>query len=213
MGLSFLQHKSTIIVHLIWTEGVKTMKKMKMLGTLSAVALTLGTAGCGVGNSTTPSPTKTSDSESVSQVKKECKDMELVSGKAYSGDKDEVWYCNDDDTTGSSTHSGGGMFFYPMMGGYYNGSTMKSKHNVDVSNYKPGTAKTKVSTNQYNKAAKVKLPASKRPVSSTTHAKPSTGSKSSTFSSSKPSKSSTSSKISSSSSSKGFGSSFSSSGG
>lgn len=174
------------------------MNKKKMLGTIGAVALTLGTAGCGTAdNKVVENP---SNSE-FAEMQKECDELELVSGNPYSGGEDEVWYCDDDNDGGGSHVSG--MFFYPFYGGYYNADTMKSKHNVDVSKYKAGTSTTKVSANQYNKAAKVKLPSYKGAGSSV---------KNSSVKSNPTGKTSSGGKISS-GSSKGFGSSGMSSGG
>ena len=169
------------------------MNKKKMLGTIGAVALVMGTtAGCG---------NSEPDTTTMSDISQECDDLELVQGTAYSGDEKEVWYCDDDDNDGGSHVSG--MFFYPLYGGYYNADTMKSKHNVDVSKYKAGTSTTKVSANQYNKAAKVKLPSYKGSGSSV---------KNSSVKSNSSGKTSSGGKVSS-GSSKGFGSSGMSSGG
>lgn len=179
------------------------MNKKKMLGTIGAVALTLGTAGCGTAdNQVVENPS----SSQFAEMQEDCDELELVSGDPYSGSDKEVWYCDDDNDGGSHVS---GMFFYPFYGGYYNASTMKSKHNVDVSSYKPGTTATKVSASQYNKAAKVKLPSYKGSGSSVKSGAVKSGTVKSNSSSSK----SSSGKVSSGSSSKGFGSSFSSSGG
>lgn len=194
----------------------------KMFGAISAVALTMGTAGC-----STPPADNTNTSVQVGENKnvpdsmKECKNLELVQGDAYSGKDKEVWYCADDDNDSGSHFSG--MFFYPLTGQYYDAKSLKKKHKVNVTSYKPGTSAKKVSVSEYNKAAKLKLPPyqPKTSVKSTTNAigskptKPSSTSKpkisSSTKSKSSVTSSPRSSYKSSSSSSRGFGSSFSSS--
>jgi len=192
----------------------------KMLGAISAVALTMGTAGCSTPpTDNTNKPVQVGQNSKTSNSMKECKNMELVQGDAYSGKDKEVWYCGDDDNDDRDSHFSG-MFFYPMTGQYYDSNTLKSKHKVDVSTYKPGTSTKKVSVSEYNKAAKLKLPAyqPKQSVKSTTTSKTTSSgykkpSSSSISNSTKTKSSSSSSFKSSTSSSKGFGSSFSSSGG
>lgn len=204
-------------------------KNKKMMVTISAFALALTTAGCGTQTNypeeevefTDDKNTNVSDStDSKSPVNTECKNLELVQGEAYSGNEDEVWYCNDED----DEHFG--SFFYPFVAGYVTSSLLSSKHKINVSKYKPGTSKKIVNGKTYNKHYKGPIHSSKKPIQSVKPSKSSGSTSGKGMSSSKSTKSSgtfgsgsssksskSSSSFSSGSSSKGFGSSGFSSGG
>ncbi|WP_442638185.1 DUF1190 domain-containing protein [Rossellomorea marisflavi] len=136
------------------------MNKKQMLTGISVVALSLATAGCaptpensdsfGTYSQSDESVKPDTKNENVAEKKpaESCKNMELVQGEAYSGDEKEVWYCNDE---GSSNH---GSFFMPFVAGYFTSNLLNSKHGINVSDYKPGSSKKIVSSDQYNKSIK-----------------------------------------------------------
>lgn len=203
------------------------MNKKQMMTGISIVALSLATAGCaptpensdsfGTYSQSDEKVKEDAPKESVAEKKpaESCKNMELVQGEAYSGDEKEVWYCNDE---ASPNH---GSFFMPFMAGYFTSNLMNSRHGINVSDYKPGSSKKIVSSDQYNKSIKTTpkktvTPAPKKKDTGV-KAKPKTSTESNTSKyDSKPKSSTSKSKSSSfrsSTRSSGFGSSGFSSGG